>query len=409
MQECRAFSFMRRRRYTLRQHGGKMASGAGKLAWYALLLGIFTFPGAGIDSANAASRACRQLETELASASSGGRASPMQIRKYDSAIARQGAEIAKARSRARSSGCGFSLFGSNVAACATLNASMERMNANLDTLRSQRTKLATGGSRRDRARIMAALDARGCRGAKQVEARTPEKKTATQRLLDDFSNNNARQAETVDTASEQDGELDLGPPAELTFERAPHPQGEFRTMCVRTCDGYFFPMSNAASLRDFERDQKNCESSCPGTRMQVFYTRGIGDDPANMTSSVNGKPYGELPTAYLYKKPSNPEAPACGCNAPQNFEIIGGNAPASMRQSEPESASITSFVAVPAADSAPASKPEDLADKDAAAPEMDEPSPLSAADRKVRVVAPAFLPDPKAAIDLRVQDRKPIP
>ncbi|TIM59449.1 MAG: DUF2865 domain-containing protein, partial [Mesorhizobium sp.] len=31
------------------------------------------------------------------------------------------------------------------------------------------------------------------------------------------------------------------------------PHGEFRTMCVRTCDGYFFPMSNAASLGDFER------------------------------------------------------------------------------------------------------------------------------------------------------------
>ncbi|WP_292306645.1 DUF2865 domain-containing protein, partial [Mesorhizobium sp.] len=81
----------------------------------------------------------------------------------------------------------------------------------------------------------------------------------------------------------------------------PRMNGEFRTVCVRTCDGYFFPMSNAASLGDFERDQKNCESSCPGTEMQVFYTRGMDDDAGNMTSSATGRPYSELPTAYLYK------------------------------------------------------------------------------------------------------------
>ncbi|RVD49639.1 DUF2865 domain-containing protein, partial [Mesorhizobium sp. M2D.F.Ca.ET.140.01.1.1] len=50
----------------------------------------------------------------------------------------------------------------------------------------------------------------------------------------------------------------------------PGADDEFRTVCVRTCDGYFFPMSNAASYGDFERDQKNCESSCPGTDMRVF-------------------------------------------------------------------------------------------------------------------------------------------
>jgi hypothetical protein len=200
----------------------------------------------------------------------------------------------------------------------------------------------------------------------------------------------------------------LSPLIDLSVEKVPRPQGEFRTLCVRTCDGYFFPMSNAASIRDFERDQKNCESSCPGTQMQVFYTRGFDDDPAAMISSANGRPYSELPTAYLYKKPGEAGVPACGCNAAQGFEIIGGNS-SPKQQSQLESTSIMSFAPAPAAKPDVASRPEDTAGKDAATTKQDETSTLSAGERKVRVVAPAFLPDPKAAIDLRVQAPKPNP
>jgi hypothetical protein len=142
--------------------------------------------------------------------------------------------------------------------------------------------------------------------------------------------------------------------------------------------------------------------------MQVFYTRGFGDDPAAMISSVNGRPYSELPTAYLYKKPGEADVPACGCSAAQGFEIIGGNS-SPKQQSRPESASIMSFAPAPAAKPAIAGPPEDMTGKDTATTEEGETSTLSAGERKVRVVAPAFLPDPKAAINLRVQAPKPNP
>src|SRR5690606_13404714 len=90
--------------------------------------------------AGAASRICRQLEAELAGTSR--TASPAQIGKYDSAIKRQRAEIAKARGQARHLGCGFSLFSSNVDQCASLNASLSRMNGNLDKLERKRAELA---------------------------------------------------------------------------------------------------------------------------------------------------------------------------------------------------------------------------------------------------------------------------
>jgi hypothetical protein len=68
-----------------------------------------------------------------------------------------------------------------------------------------------------------------------------------------------------------------------------------------------------------------------------------------------------------------------------------------------------SFAPAPAATPAIAGPPEDMTGKDTTTTKQDETSTLPAGERKVRVVAPAFLPDPKAAIDLRVQAPKPNP
>ena len=79
------------------------------------------------------------------------------------------------------------------------------------------------------------------------------------------------------------------------------PVGEFATMCVRTCDGYYFPMSPTSSSADFDRDLKNCESTCPGTEMQLYYQHAVGEESETMISAATGEPYASLPTAYLYR------------------------------------------------------------------------------------------------------------
>ena len=281
------------------------------------LLGAIALTAVPASPSFAAPRLCRQLQAELDGAPRDS-SSPAQLRKYDSAISRQGDEIAKARNQARTLGCGFSLFSSNVSQCATLNASLSRMNGNLDKLERKRTELAGGGKRRSRARVMALLDKNGCNG------RPAEEKAVTIRSSD----GSVRRllGETIGRADEPNGiQGDRAMRDLLVAPDTLHPPGgEYRTMCVRTCDGYFFPMSNAASVGDFERDQKNCESSCPGTAMQVFYTQGLDDDSANMTSVATGRRYSELPSAYLYKKPNASVPQSCGCNAPKSFSVIGG-------------------------------------------------------------------------------------
>lgn len=347
-----------------------------------------------VTQAEAASRICRQLKAELAALHKGGGAS--EQRRYDAAIARQNGELAKARAQARDAGCGFSFFGSGISQCAALNAAIDRMNANLDTLQRKRARMAGASPRRDRGRITAALEANDCNGTQAAEKR-----------------------DSGDDASDEE-EADSGAPgleAVLDPGFVAAPRGEVRTLCVRTCDGYFFPMSNAATASDFQRDQSRCEASCPGTQIQVFYTRGVGDDAAVMTSSATGRPYSELPTAFLYKKPGQPIPQGCGCNAAQNFNIVAGNPPAGAPATGAQASS--PFLPVPAAKPDPADDPETLAN---AAGGLDvetmrqlvkkpDPSPVSALppeQRKVRVVGPTFLPDPEAAIDLQAPAQRQV-
>ncbi|MDX8477891.1 DUF2865 domain-containing protein [Mesorhizobium sp. VK24D] len=390
-----------------------------KLTHLAALLTALAASAVAVTEPQAASRMCRQLEAELAAARGGG-GGPGLIRKYDDAIARQREQLAKARGRASDANCGFTLFSRNVSECAAINASIQRMNANLDALQAKRERLVGGGTPRDRSRILAALDANGCRGNEIAPRRAPIEEASRNNgggnLFEQLFGRGDQEIDTLDTPEA----LPPDDPSMRNIRRVinqpdgmdlPQPGGEFRTVCVRTCDGYFFPMSNAASVGDFERDQKNCESSCPGTEMQVFYTRGMDDDAGAMISSATGRPYSELPTAFLYKNASLPRPPACGCNAQAgSFSIIAGNPP-NPEQSRPDNET-TPFLPTPASKPDPGADPETLANADGGLDReaikrlttKAQESPVSALppeQRKVRVVGPAFLPDPSAAIDLK--------
>ena len=402
-----------------------MTGGRSKLTHLAGLLGALVLSAIAVTEPQAASRVCRQLEADLAAASNGGGGGPALIRKYDAAIERQRGQISKARSQSSSAGCGFSLFSRKVRECAGLNATIDRMNANLDALQRKRERLAEGGSRRDRGRILAALDAKGCRDNAVAPRRAPlqeaNREEGNTNLFDQLFGGNSRQPDTVDTLDQPDDSGEernvsrvLNQPGVPDF---PSVGGEFHTTCVRTCDGYFFPMSNSASTSDFERDQKNCESSCPGTEMQVFYSRGMDDDSAAMTSSVTGRPYSELPTAYLYKQSNMSRPPACGCNAAQNFQVIAGNPP-NPEQSQPET-DAAPLIPVPVSKPDPGTDPETLANMEGGLnreaikrlsikPVTSPVSALPPEQRRVRVVGPSFLPDPSAAIDLQAPAPKAV-
>ena len=403
----------------------------------AVILAALVFAGVTLGDAAAASRACRQLEAQLASASGGGGRNSAQVGKYDKAIERQRRQMSIARSQARDTGCGFGIFGRKVRQCASLNATINKMEGNLDALQRKRGQLAGGSSGgKSRSRILASLDANGCRAAEEeVAIRRPQEDLGKKRrgLLEQLLGHRndpiepqapeSAERNVIAVARERGGDG-------RRIKRVINQDGEtgvaalqdsYNTSCVRTCDGYFFPMSPSSKTSDFSRDQKNCESSCPGAEMQVFYRDPAATDETEMMSAATGRPYSELSTAFLYKDASSQRPATCGCNIPKNFEVIAGTPPAAAEQStegqadtQPPAIDTTAVSSSPSiAVLAPAAPPIEMLRPTlpAARTENDRAIDRSAADvvdrankaedRKVRVVGPVFLPDPGAAIDLR--------
>ena len=84
--------------------------------------------------------------------------------------------------------------------------------------------------------------------------------------------------------------------------------GTYRTLCVRLCDGYYFPVSFAAGPDHLERDRAACESRC-GTQGRLFVHRNPGGSVEDM-QDLSGRPYRQLRTAFLYR---SEYVPSCAC------------------------------------------------------------------------------------------------
>ena len=81
---------------------------------------------------------------------------------------------------------------------------------------------------------------------------------------------------------------------------------------MRTCDGYYFPISYSTVPSKFAEDERLCQRLCPASEALLYSHRNPGED-VTQSVSINGQPYSALPNALSYRKQYNP---ACGCRAP---------------------------------------------------------------------------------------------
>jgi hypothetical protein len=89
----------------------------------------------------------------------------------------------------------------------------------------------------------------------------------------------------------------LSSPPEMAYGEG----GErFRTVCVRTCDGYYWPISFSTSREQFLADEAQCETSCNGGA-QLFYHPNPGGGMADAVD-LSGRAYTQLANAFLYRK-----------------------------------------------------------------------------------------------------------
>jgi hypothetical protein len=88
--------------------------------------------------------------------------------------------------------------------------------------------------------------------------------------------------------------------------------GTFRTICVRTCDGYYFPISYQTSPDHFQQDAQACQRACPAAQVQLYTYHNPGEDVPQAVS-LDGQPYTSLPTAFAYRKALDK---SCSCRRP---------------------------------------------------------------------------------------------
>ncbi len=89
----------------------------------------------------------------------------------------------------------------------------------------------------------------------------------------------------------QNAEEEIGPPDS---------GGPYRTVCVRACDGYYFPLRHSAWRRNFASDVKSCRNAC-GDEARLYYYPVNGGSTDTMTD-LAGRPYSEMPNAFAYRK-----------------------------------------------------------------------------------------------------------
>jgi hypothetical protein len=235
----------------------------------------------------AANPMCPRLEAQLATIDRGGGsgdpAKDEQIRRYQDSAARQQAELDRVTLQAKRMGCEssgfFSLFSGQNAQCGPVNNQIQQMRANLDQITSNLERLRTGlggGERENQRRsVLMALAQNNCGQQYANALQQQQQQGGPGNFLNNlFGGNNNYSPVPPDAGA---------------------PSGTYRTVCVRACDGGYFPISFA----------------CPATEANLYAYRNPGED-MNQAVSVSGQAYTSSPNAFRFRQEFNP---TCSCKA----------------------------------------------------------------------------------------------
>jgi hypothetical protein len=245
-------------------------------------------------NAGGRNQACLRLESQLAALDRGAGIDPAkaeQIKRYEDVSAKQQAELDRLGQQSQRLGCQgggfFALFSGQSPQCGPLNNQIQQMRANLDRTLTEIQRLQGNSGEREGQRrgILVALGQNDCGPQYRQYA-------------------NAGPGGFFDNLFGGGG---YGAPT----PNAP-PAGTYRTLCVRTCDGYYFPISYSTVPSKFAEDEQLCRRQCPAADVALYTHRNPGEDVSRAVST-SGRLYTDLPTAFSYRKQVNS---ACNCRAP---------------------------------------------------------------------------------------------
>jgi hypothetical protein len=245
---------------------------------------------AGLVTAPAMANTCQRIETELASLSRG--AVPARDARLANRYRAEAQRIAGEMAALNCQRPRLFIFGESAPQCAGLRQRHAQMMAGSAYYGGGEAK-AWDDRRRQ---LMAALVSNNCHGRAEPQ-QAARRGTLTAGIFDEDNPARRREIEIGDDEDE---------PRPAT--RRPLPAAG-KAVCVRMCDGYFFPLASSRG-RAREDGDEICQSLCPASETRVFF---LGSREIDRAVGSEGQTYQSLTNAYRYRQSFDP---TCGCRKP---------------------------------------------------------------------------------------------
>ncbi len=214
------------------------------------------------------------------------------------ASGRQRAELGRLQARSQGLGCGrpgFLIFGGgDPAECGALQSRIAQLAAAVSS------GGYWGGSNRNA--LLARYEAECRQGYSAPQEAEP------QNIFEAIFGGRARRGEPL---VEGPGGVVLNPDDPGYYEGDARAQGGSEAVCVRQCDGGFFPVSYSARHGSLQDLNELCRAQCPNAEAMV-YTKSLWRD-IETAVSIDGEPYSALPNALKFQKQ---RVAACSCKPP---------------------------------------------------------------------------------------------
>lgn len=222
---------------------------------------------------------CSRLGAEIESLSR-----PPGAARYEAAAIRQRVELDRTIAYAQQLGCGggFFNFGRAPAQCAAVEARIRAISINLQQLEDQAARAAaSAGTMRRRAALQQQYETYclAPRGGDPFD--------------ESWGAPGGLRSVPVDPGED-------GMEEDWQEDAQDNAQGGNYAVCVRTCDGGYFPLGLSPRRDKLDVMDELCQARCPNTEARLYTMRPSGD--IGEAVNIEGAPYTDLPNAFRYRK-----------------------------------------------------------------------------------------------------------
>jgi Protein of unknown function (DUF2865) len=270
-------------------------------------------PNASAPGGNAQGGICLQLEQRLAAEANKGSQSRDMLPKLDQELSAADRAARQAQQQLDRGECyEYFLFSKTLKgspACRAANGQLEGAKRRVAELDTQRQQLVSGGGRSFQDDIIRELARNNC-GNKYTQQANNSGGGSSIWQDEEVSGGNGGQFGNLGYAT-------------------------YRTLCVRLCDGYYFPVSFSTLPQHFDRDADACQSKCAAP-VELYYHQNPGSDVEQAVSHKTKQLYSSLKVAKLYR---TKYLPGCSCKQSEYLpsggterraDVAPGGAPAAV-------------------------------------------------------------------------------